>query len=693
MNASSPQNPGLADGADAADGDPARDGLPRRFGKYTLLRKLAMGGMAELFLALQKSVAGFEKLLVIKRILPAMNQDRAFIDMLLHEARIAATLTHANIVQIFDVGQVEGTYYIAMEHVHGEDLRGIVRQMRKKGVIEFPLEHAIGIMLGVTSGLSYAHEKRDLGGAPLNIVHRDISPQNVVVTFSGDVKIVDFGIAKSDTKMVVETQSGKLKGKVPYMSPEQARGEAIDARSDVFAVGVMLFELTTGRRLFKGQSEFETLKLICEREYPRPSQVHPGYPPELEAIVMRALTKDKNARYQSARELQSALEDYVRKERIPVSNVALTQYMQSLFEEKLLAQKEQLLQGKQLADIIDLQQPGDAGQNELDTSQRLSSSLLSAPSAARTLTEIRAVKRRSAAVTTGIALLASAVVAGGGYAWMSRQRARVDAVVLPPPPPVVPVNRGVIVISSDPAGATIWIDGEMRAAVTPAEIGQLPTGRSFELKLSKDGFEAVKKSISLTDAEPSARWDAQLTRGSVTVDLTVKPRPDGLAVTLDGKPVEGVPATGITSGDQHKLVIGAPGYVDQTFAFIAAPQETKRFDVVLVKETHRPHSSSASNGASASTAGSVATTTAPTATEPPPPPPPAGKGKLNVGATGGWCNVSVDGVARGATPIAGLELSAGPHRVVCMPPDYPAMTTSVTISPEATTRYRFKLPQ
>ncbi len=276
---------------------------------------------------------------------------------------------------------------------------------------------------------------------------------------------------------------------------------------------------------------------------------------------------------------------------------------------------------------------------------------------------------------------------------MSRQRARVDAVVLPPPPPVVPVNRGVIVISSDPAGATIWIDGEMRAAVTPAEIGQLPTGRSFELKLSKDGFEAVKKSISLTDAEPSARWDAQLTRGSVTVDLTVKPRPDGLAVTLDGKPVEGVPATGITSGDQHKLVIGAPGYVDQTFAFIAAPQETKRFDVVLVKETHRPHSSSASNGASASTAGSVATTTAPTATEPPPPPPPAGKGKLNVGATGGWCNVSVDGVARGATPIAGLELSAGPHRVVCMPPDYPAMTTSVTISPEATTRYRFKLPQ
>src|SRR5579859_7783437 len=217
--------------------EPSLEGLPRQLGKYTLLRVLATGGMAELFLAIQRSVAGFEKLIVIKRILPSMNHDKAFIDMLLHEARIAATLSHANIVQIFDVGQIDGTYYIAMEHVHGEDLRSIVRQMRKKNVTEFPLEHAIGIMAGVCGGLAYAHEKPDLDGSSLNIVHRDISPQNVVVTFSGDVKIVDFGIAKSDTKMSTETRSGKLKGKVPYMSPEQARGEDIDSRSDIFAVG------------------------------------------------------------------------------------------------------------------------------------------------------------------------------------------------------------------------------------------------------------------------------------------------------------------------------------------------------------------------------------------------------------------------------------------------------------------------
>ncbi|RYG64795.1 serine/threonine protein kinase, partial [bacterium] len=335
------------------DRDIACSRSPARFGKYTLIRKLATGGMAELFLAIQRSVAGFEKLIVIKRILPSMTQDQAFIDMLLHEARVAATLSHPNIVQIFDVGHVDGAYFIAMEHVHGEDLRSIVRQMKKKGVNEFPLEHAIAILIGLSAGLAYAHDKRDLDNTKLNIVHRDVSPQNLVVAFTGDVKVVDFGIAKSDAK-VGDTKSGKLKGKVPYMSPEQARGEPIDHRSDIFAAGVMLFELTTGKRLFKGPSEYETLKLICERDYPLPSNVRPGYPPELEAIVMRALEKDRDKRFQTAREMQAALEEFARKERIPLSTIALSEFMARLFEEKLASQKEALLQGKQLADIIEM---------------------------------------------------------------------------------------------------------------------------------------------------------------------------------------------------------------------------------------------------------------------------------------------------------------------------------------------------
>ncbi|WP_394843243.1 protein kinase [Pendulispora brunnea] len=386
-------------------------GLPQRFGKYTLLRKLATGGMAELFLALQRSVAGFEKLVVIKRILPRVQQDRAFIEMLLHEARVAATLSHPNIVQIFDVGQIDGTYFIAMEHVHGEDIRSIARQMKRKtlpGYTELPLEHALSVMLGVCAGLAYAHEKRDFDGTALNIVHRDISPQNVVVTFSGDIKIVDFGIAKSDRGLRSDTRSGKLKGKVPYMSPEQARGEDIDARSDIFSAGVMLFELTTGKRLFKSSSEYETLKLICEREYPFPSDIVPDYPAELEAIVMRALARDREDRFRTAREMQAALEDFVRREQMIVSPIGLQHFMHSLFADKLVSQKEALLQGKQLAEAIDLQ-AGDLPSSE----KEYFGAHLSAPAASHTVTNAVAPSGRVLPwAFAGVVTLALVVVSG-----------------------------------------------------------------------------------------------------------------------------------------------------------------------------------------------------------------------------------------------------------------------------------------
>jgi eukaryotic-like serine/threonine-protein kinase len=658
--------------------------LPRRFGKYTLLRKIATGGMAELFLAIQKSVAGFEKLIVIKRILPSMNHDKAFIEMLLHEARIAATLSHANIVQIFDVGQVEGTYYIAMEHVHGEDLRSIVRQMRKKAVSEFPLEHTVAIMLAVCGGLAYAHEKRDLDGSSLNIVHRDISPQNIVVTFSGDVKIVDFGIAKSDTKMQMETRSGKLKGKVPYMSPEQARGEPIDSRSDIFAVGVMLFELTTGKRLFKGQSEFETLKLICEREYPLPSQIRPGYPPELESIVMRALMKERSERYQNARDMQGALETFVRREQIPVSNIALTEFMQNLFEEKLASQKQDLLAGKQLADIIELQQAAESQTLEDPSNPRLSQSVLSAPAAARTITDVSAAaahKRGGAGVALTSLALAVAIGAGGFYYWQHKQKAALAAQekqATTAAAASLPVNRGSISVTTNPPGATIWIDGEMRSEVTPSTISLLPTGRPIDVKLTKEGFELAKQIVTLADSQPTSSptvIDVALSKGSVVVDLNVTPPGLPLSYLLDGKAAKpgADPHTleGISSGDMHKLVVSAPGYVDQTLQFIGAPQEKKKLDVSMQKEPRHARGGGGGGG--------------------PAPAAVTGSGKMNIGAAGGWCNVSVDGVAKGATPVAGLELSAGPHHVTCTPPDHAPMSATVVVPAEGTARYRFTL--
>jgi serine/threonine-protein kinase len=644
------------------------EGLPCRFGKYTLIRKLATGGMAELFLAIQKSVAGFEKLIVIKRILPQMNQDRAFIEMLLHEARIAATLSHPNIVQTFDVGQVDGTYYIAMEHVHGEDLRSVVRQMKKKEVNEFPLEHAISIILGVCGGLAYAHEKRDLDGSALNIVHRDISPQNVVVTFTGDVKIVDFGIAKSDSKMNENTKSGKLKGKIPYMSPEQARGDAIDWRSDIFATGVMLFELTTGKRLFKGASEFETLKLICERDYPLPSQVRVGYPHELERIVMSALTKDRAQRYQSAREMQGALEDFVRRERIPVSTIVLSQFMQGLFEDKLASQKEALLQGKQLADTIALEQ-GANSDSQIDAGRHSG-----APAASRTVTGVGVKPRSSAWLVIGLvgALVAAGAI-GGGFFYMKKQAQSATATTAATAAVTqAPTVRGAIVIASDPPGATIWVNGEKRPDVTPSTLTKMSIGEPYEIKLTKDGFENASQTVTLTEVEPSGAVSLTLRKGLCSIDVTVHPMVGGVSLNLDGKPYPGTSIDGVTAGDQHKLIVLAPNYIAAPITFSALTAEKKHFELTLVKiEPNKKQREQQDNGTAAS----------------------GGLGKLNVSARGGWCNVTVDGTPRGPTPVAGIALSAGAHTVTCTPEVGKAMGASVTITADNTSRYAFTIPQ
>jgi len=650
--------------------DPSMQGMPCRFGKYTLIRRLATGGMAELFLAIQKSVAGFEKLIVIKRILPILNQDRAFIEMLLHEARVAATMSHPNIVQIFDVGAIDGSYFIAMEHVHGEDLRSIVRQMRKSQVLEFPLEHALSIVVGVCAGLAYAHEKRDLDGTPLNIVHRDISPQNVVVTFTGDVKIVDFGIAKSDSKLYENTRSGKLKGKIPYMSPEQARGEPIDWRTDIFAAGVMLFELTTGKRLFKGASEYETLRLICDRDYPSPSQVRFGYPRELEAIVMRALAKDRMHRWQSAREMQGALEEFVRRERLGVSTIALSQFMQGLFEEKLATQKEALLQGKQLADIIALQSPDPVDSvTNLETHGATTSTPAMHSLPAPPLPPPGRAWMGAVIGAAGAAIVLG--VAAGGLLWTRHHQLALTSQASATEGSLA---RGAIAIASDPPGATIAVNGEKRPEKTPATIAKLSVGVPYQITLSKEGFQEVTQSVTLSDAEPSSAMSLALQRATLTVDVALNPPVPGVTVVLDSKPYPSTTIDKVTAGESHRLVVQAPGYVPQSLSFVGSPDEHKRLEVTLPRaDATRP---ARGGGPFAPMPAAVALTAS---------------GKLNVSAHGGWCNVTVDGAPRGPTPIAGIVLPAGSHTVLCTPEGGKALSASVRVEPDSTARYAFSL--
>jgi len=301
-------------------------GERRHLGKYQLVRRLATGGMAEIYLARAASIEGFEKLVVLKRILPQYAENAAFIRMFLAEARLAATLHHPNVVQVYDIGEDDGAYFFAMEYVQGVDLRQLVGATRRAGR-ELPLQHALTVIAGVCAGLHYAHEKKDPSGAPLGIVHRDISPSNVLVTFDGGVKVVDFGVAKVAN---VSTTAGTLKGKIPYMSPEQCRSAPLDRRSDVFSIGTMLWELTCGRRLFQAENELALLNVVARGEVTAPSKLRPDYPPGLEAIVLRALAVDVEARFQSAQELQLALEDFAHESHLPLSDARLQRFVRDV---------------------------------------------------------------------------------------------------------------------------------------------------------------------------------------------------------------------------------------------------------------------------------------------------------------------------------------------------------------------------
>ncbi|MCU0619928.1 MAG: protein kinase [Gemmatimonadales bacterium] len=326
---------------------PAPGVTPGRFGRYEILQQIAVGGMAEIHLARVAGIQGFEKLVVVKRILPHLAAQAEVVQMFLDEARIAATLHHSNIVQVYDIGESGGSYFLAMEFLHGADVN---RMMRRTVAARrpVPLEHAVNIAVGVCAGLHYAHERLGNDGQPLHIVHRDVSPQNIFVTYDGGVKLVDFGIAKAAHRLTT-TRLGTLKGKVRYMSPEQCDKQTIDRRSDVFAAAVVLWEMTTGRRLRQGETEFQIMKSIVEQDAPAPSTVRAGYPPELERIVLKGLRRDPAERHQTAQELQLELEAFAREHKLAVSSITLAQYMRELFAPEIEAWLEAQRQGQAFA--------------------------------------------------------------------------------------------------------------------------------------------------------------------------------------------------------------------------------------------------------------------------------------------------------------------------------------------------------
>jgi len=332
----SPPEPPAQSETELKKSEPAKEEIGEEIEGYEILDLLARGGMAEIYKAKKKGVKGFEKVIVIKKILSGYGEDDKYIEMFVDEAKIAAELTHPNIVQIYDFGKKDNFYFIAMEYVEGKDLRLILNKLiERESLLE---EHlAIHLIIKTLEALSYAHSAKDSKGNNLDIVHRDISPPNILVSYSGEIKLTDFGVSKASNKSH-QTLSGALKGKLLYMSPEQAKAEKnIDNRSDIYSVGVILFELITGKKLFSGSSEMAVLNKVQEGKIIKPSEIKPDIDPDLENIILRAVTLDKSKRYRNATEMVTALENYlyINFNHVPTP-VHLQHKIHNLFKDEIL---------------------------------------------------------------------------------------------------------------------------------------------------------------------------------------------------------------------------------------------------------------------------------------------------------------------------------------------------------------------
>ncbi|MFB1481326.1 protein kinase [Corallococcus sp. RDP092CA] len=456
-----------------------------QFGKYKLLERIATGGMAEIYRARMTAVAGVTKPVVIKKILPGYADDRAFVSMFINEARIALGLSHGNIAQIFDFGEVEGEYFLAMEWVDGHPLSHVLRRAKEKGLTALPPPLAVLVAIDMLRGLAYAHTRLDDNGRPLHIVHRDVSPQNVLLSFEGQVKLVDFGIARARLAGRADTKVDPAKGKYVYFAPEQARGEALDSRTDVFAAGTVLYEMLCGRRPFEGSLQ-DVLRKISQGDFPRPREWLPGIPAALERILLTAMATSPEQRYPTAQAFAEALARQLHVTAPDVSASDLGHFMGYLFEAELVEAgrpvqlpREFIARVGRWSGVAEpppiatppevphsaaeaWNEPRGEPRGDLTTQPLPPQAMPPEPQPAwhRTLRGW-AVRGAPVAVAALVATWLGMVMGGA--------------------------NSFAVELSSSPAGATIRVDGRALAETTPTLITQLPSDREHVLEVLLPG--------------------------------------------------------------------------------------------------------------------------------------------------------------------------------------------------------------
>ncbi|ATB30574.1 serine/threonine protein kinase [Melittangium boletus] len=484
-------------------------------GKYQLLRKIAAGGMGQIFLALERN-AGIERLVVLKRVLPHLTQDEDFLEMFQEEAQLVAGLRHPNLITILEWTKLEDRHCLVMEYVQGEDARRLDKFARAQGK-PLPVGLALRLVAEAAAGLHYAHQACGPQGQPLKLVHRDVSPQNILVGFDGGVKVIDFGVAKA-AGSASHTATGVLKGKYPYMSPEQANGHAVDARSDLFALGVVLWELLTGRRLFKGESDMMTLRLVRDCQVPPPSQVHPSLPPELDALVLKALAPTPAERYPDCGAFRLAIEDFLLQHRMPASNAHLSAWLHELYAERI-AHEANPAHLDQLAEDSDLDSQSNSSRSTTQRSQSQSAAPAVSTTPPRPAPEPRTQHTRSvqedvsrrrppvSRVATGLGLL---LMLAGAAVILLRQHppeaaptpvpVAVSEPVSTPPPPPEPEPRAVILkVRSEPPGARVEVDGRL-SGQTPLDMPLAANAPPVTLALRLEGYEPASRRVSPEDA-------------------------------------------------------------------------------------------------------------------------------------------------------------------------------------------------
>jgi serine/threonine-protein kinase len=344
--------------------------------KYRIIRKLDAGGMAEVFVAEAESLKGFKRRVAIKRILPHLTKNRKFVQMFLDEAKLSLQLQHANIVSVFDIGKADNTFFIVMDFIDGATLKHVIDSTKRRGRL-IPMAQAIYIIREVCEGLSYAHDQNDLEtGQPLGIVHRDVSPPNILISNRGEIKLVDFGLAKA-TSQLESTDPGVVKGKFSYLSPEAASGVRMDSRADIFSAGIILWELLTGRRLFYGENDYQTVELVRQGSIPPMAVANPNVPRELEEVILKALTRNPAGRYQNASEFGESLTRFLFSRGLAVSRNDIARLCQETVNDQEAAAPRVVEKAGGIIDALiqeeilkftsldDLEDPLDAGSKPL----------------------------------------------------------------------------------------------------------------------------------------------------------------------------------------------------------------------------------------------------------------------------------------------------------------------------------------